>query len=157
MSAATDHESAHAPAPERDVESPSAHARAGARRSTSQRTALLEVLAGTEEFVTAQELHTALRDSGTSIGLATVYRTLSDLVTAGDVDTLRNPAGETLYRQCVQPAHHHHLVCRVCGRTEEVTAPGVERWARAVAEEYGFSDINHEVELFGVCGDCATR
>lgn len=125
------------------------------RRTTSQRTALLHVLAGTEEFVTAQDLHAALRDSGTSIGLATVYRTLSDLVAAGEVDTVRNPAGETLYRQCGVDAHHHHLVCRVCGRTEEVTNPGVERWARAVAEEYGFVDLGHEVELFGVCADCA--
>ena len=125
------------------------------RRNTSQRAAILQVLAGTEEFVTPQELHSALRESGTSIGLATVYRTLADLVAGGEVDSLRNPAGETLYRQCGQPAHHHHLVCRVCGRTEEVTAPGVERWARAVADEYGFVDINHEVELFGVCADCA--
>lgn len=125
------------------------------RRNTSQRAAILQVLAGTEEFVTAQELHSALRDSGTGIGLATVYRALSDMVTAGEVDTVRGPAGETLYRQCGESTHHHHLVCRICGRTEEVTAPGVERWARAVADEYGFVDINHEVELFGVCGDCA--
>jgi Fur family ferric uptake transcriptional regulator len=125
------------------------------RRNTSQRTAILQILAGTEEFVTAQELHSALRDSGTGIGLATVYRALSDMVAAGEVDTLRSPAGETLYRQCGESMHHHHLVCRICGRTEEVTAPGVERWARAVADEYGFVDINHEVELFGVCGDCA--
>ena len=125
------------------------------RRNTSQRAAILQILAGTEEFVTAQELHSALRDSGTGIGLATVYRALSDMVAAGEVDTLRSPAGETLYRQCGESMHHHHLVCRICGRTEEVTAPGVERWARAVADEYGFVDINHEVELFGVCGDCA--
>ncbi|HET8591779.1 MAG TPA: transcriptional repressor, partial [Nakamurella sp.] len=44
------------------------------RRNTSQRAAILQILAGTEEFVTAQELHSALRDSGTGIGLATVYR-----------------------------------------------------------------------------------
>jgi Fur family ferric uptake transcriptional regulator len=125
------------------------------RRNTSQRAAILQILAGTAEFVTAQELHSALRDSGTGIGLATVYRALSDMVAAGEVDTLRGPAGETLYRQCGESTHHHHLVCRICGRTEEVTAPGVERWARAVADEYGFVDINHEVELFGVCGDCA--
>ena len=128
---------------------------AAPRRNTNQRASILQVLAGTEEFVSAQDLHAALRESGTSIGLATVYRTLADLSSSGEVDTLRNPAGETLYRQCGQPTHHHHLVCRVCGRTEEVTNPGVERWARAVAEEYGFSDINHEVELFGVCADCA--
>ncbi len=128
---------------------------ATARRNTSQRAALLQELAGTEEFVTAQELHAALRHGGVRIGLATVYRTLAELASSGDIDTLRSPAGETLYRQCGQPEHHHHLVCRVCGRTEEVTAPGVERWARAVAEEFGYSDIGHEVELFGVCGACA--
>ena len=98
--------------------------------------ALRQVLAGTEEFVSAQELHTALRDSGTPVGLATVYRTLADLVAAGEVDTVRNPAGETLYRQCGEPAHHHHLVCRVCGRTEEVTSPGFETWARRVAQDW---------------------
>ena len=126
-----------------------------ARRQTNQRASILQVLAGTDEFVSAQELHGALRASGSSIGLATVYRALSDMAAAGDVDTLRNPHGEVLYRQCGESEHHHHLVCRICGRTEEVTAPGVERWAKAVADEFGFVDINHEIELFGVCAECA--
>lgn len=125
------------------------------RRATSQRASILQVLAGTDEFVSAQDLHGALRATGSGVGLATVYRALSEMAAAGDIDTLRNQVGEVLYRQCGEPAHHHHLVCRVCGRTEEVTAPGVERWARAVAEEYGYVDINHELELFGVCADCA--
>ena len=128
---------------------------AATRRQTSQRASILQVLAGTDEFVSAQELHGALRANGSGIGLATVYRALSDMAAVGDVDTLRNPNGEVVYRQCGESEHHHHLVCRVCGRTQEVTAPGVERWARAVAEEYGFVDINHEVELFGVCSSCA--
>ena len=76
---------------------------------------------------------------------------------AGELDTVRTQSGEVLYRQCDQPRHHHHLVCRVCGRTQEVEAPSVERWARAVAAEFGYSDINHEVELFGVCPACSAQ
>jgi Fur family ferric uptake transcriptional regulator len=128
---------------------------AAVRRHTNQRASILEVLAGTDEFVSAQDLHGALRSAGSSIGLATVYRALSDMATAGEVDTLRNQHGEIVYRRCGESQHHHHLVCRICGRTEEVTAPGVERWAKAVADEYGFVDINHEIELYGVCADCA--
>lgn len=127
------------------------------RRVTSQRAALAGVLAGTDEFATAQELHEALRAAGARVGLATVYRTLADLVASGDIDTLRSPAGETLYRRCGDAEHHHHLVCRVCGRTVEVTAPAVEHWAKSVARTYGFSDIDHEIELFGVCAACAER
>jgi Fur family ferric uptake transcriptional regulator len=125
------------------------------RRATSQRSALQAVLDGTDEFATAADLHESLRASGARVGLATVYRTLADLVAAGDIDSLRGPAGETLYRRCGDAEHHHHLVCRICGRTEEVTAPAVERWAKAVAKHYGFSDIDHEIELFGVCAACA--
>jgi Fur family ferric uptake transcriptional regulator len=124
------------------------------RRNTTQRAAILQVLAGTDEFVSAQDLHTALRSAGSTIGLATVYRALQDMSGGGDLDTVRNPSGEVLYRQCQQPAHHHHLVCRRCGRTQEIEAPSVEQWARTVAAQYGYSDINHELELFGVCADC---
>ena len=125
------------------------------RRNTTQRAAILQVLAGTDEFVSAQDLHSALRLSGSSIGLATVYRALQDMAGGGDLDTVRNQTGEVLYRQSVQPAHHHHLVCRQCGRTQEIEAPSVEKWARTIAEQYGYTDINHELELFGLCADCA--
>ncbi len=125
------------------------------RRNTAQRAEILRVLAGTGEFVSAQELHGALRSAGSTIGLATVYRALQDMAGGGDLDTVRNQSGEVLYRQCVQPRHHHHLVCRRCGRTQEIEAPQVERWARSVAAEHGYTDINHELELFGLCAACS--
>lgn len=127
------------------------------RRNTSQRAAVLAALAGTDEFVSAQALHATLRASGSGIGLATVYRALQDMATVGDLDTVRSDSGELLYRQCAEGGHHHHLVCRRCGRTQEVEAPGVERWARAVAAEHGYVDIDHELELFGICPTCAAE
>ena len=68
---------------------------------------------------------------------------------------LRTGDGETVYRACRTETHHHHLVCRVCGRTIEVAGPAVERWAEAVGREHGFSDVTHAVEVFGTCPDCA--
>lgn len=123
------------------------------RRNTNQRAEILQALTGTDEFISAQELHATLRAQGSGIGLATVYRAVQDLAGSGDLDTVRKGT-EVLYRQCADSQHHHHLVCRICGSTEEVEAPGVERWARAVAEEHGFTDLNHEIELFGVCPRC---
>ena len=63
---------------------------------------------------------------------------------------LRTDDGETVYRRC-GTSHHHHLVCRECGRTVEVEAPDVERWATAVAAQHGFADVAHTLEIFGVC------
>lgn len=125
------------------------------RRNTSQRAAILAALTGTDEFVSAQDLHGLLRGQGSGIGLATVYRALQEMAGAGDLDTVRRDSGEVLYRQCADTHHHHHLVCRQCGRTEEVESPGVERWATTVATEHGFVEINHELELFGICPVCA--
>ena len=125
--------------------------------SVAHRDGRMETLAGTGEFASAQELYASMRSSGSSVGLATVYRALQEMAGAGDLDTVRNQSGEVLYRQCAQPAHHHHLVCRDCGRTQEVKAPGVERWARTVGQEYGFVDLDHQVDLFGICADCASR
>jgi Fur family ferric uptake transcriptional regulator len=127
------------------------------RRNTTQRAAIMHVLAGTDEFQSAQDLHGALRAGGSTIGLATVYRALQEMAGGGDLDTVRTASGEVLYRQCAQPAHHHHLVCRQCGRTQEVEAPSVEQWARSVAAEYGYTDINHELELFGTCAQCSAE
>jgi len=106
-----------------------------------------------DDFRSAQEIHDLLRDSGAIVGLSTVYRTLQALADAGEVDMLRTEDGEAAYRRCSE-SHHHHLVCRSCGRTVEVEGPTVERWADAVAREHGFADVSHTLEIFGTCPSC---
>jgi Fur family ferric uptake transcriptional regulator len=124
-----------------------------AKRPTRQRLAVTQVLAETAEFRSAQDLHATMRDRGDGIGLTTVYRTLQSMVDAGEVDVLRTDDGEAVYRRC-STGHHHHLVCRHCGRTVEVDGPAVERWAQRVAEQNGFVDVSHTLEIFGTCGTC---
>lgn len=124
-------------------------------RATRQRTAVSAVLEQVDDFRSAQEIHALLRERRASVGLTTVYRTLQTLADNGEVDAIRTADGETVYRRCETERHHHHLVCRQCGRTVEVQGPAVERWADQVASEAGFTDVTHTVEVFGTCPACA--
>jgi len=122
-------------------------------RRTRQRTAVDAILAGREDFRTAQAIHDDLRHLGERVGLTTVYRTLQAMTEAGELDALRTADGETAYRRC-STGHHHHLVCRSCGRTVEVSGPAVEKWANAIAAEHRFRDVSHDLEIFGTCDAC---
>jgi Fur family ferric uptake transcriptional regulator len=123
------------------------------QRPTRQRRAVSAALGDFDEFRSAQEIHEVLRRRGEKVGLSTVYRTLQSMAGDGQVDVLRIDDGEARYRRCSR-GHHHHLVCRACGRTAEVEGPAVERWAQRVAADHGFSDVSHTLEVFGTCAQC---
>lgn len=124
-------------------------------RATRQKAAVDRALETIPDFVSAQELHARLQEEGERISLATVYRTLQQQLEDGQVDVLRREDGESVYRRCEARGHHHHLVCRLCWSTVEVTAPPVEAWAARIAAEHGFTEAEHTVEITGVCADCA--
>ena len=124
------------------------------QRQTKQRTAVADLLTDLDDFRSAQQIHDELRGRGASIGLTTVYRALQSLANAGEVDSITSDEGEAVYRKCSN-AHHHHLVCRQCGKTVEITGPTVERWADGVAATHGFTQVSHTMELFGLCAQCS--
>jgi len=124
---------------------------------TRQSTAIEDAMREADGFRTAQELFDVVRGSGQKVGLTTVYRHLNLLAEAGTVDVVHRADGEAQFRLCgtaLEPTgrdHHHHVVCRVCGRSEEVDGPEVEEWAERVAGAAGYTDISHTVEIFGRC------
>ncbi len=122
-------------------------------RNTRQRRAVTAILDDLDGFASAREIHDVLSRRGESVGLSTVYRTLQALVDAEELDALRADDGETRFRRC-STGHHHHLVCRQCGRTVEVEGPTVERWADSVAAAHGYADVSHTLEIFGTCSTC---
>ncbi|GAB3264146.1 Fur family transcriptional regulator [Kineosporia babensis] len=126
------------------------------RRETKQRVAVSAALDEVNEFVSAQQLHTILRDAGDGVGLATVYRTLQQLAEDGEVDVLKSTDNEAMYRRCSR-GHHHHLLCRSCRRTVEVESPSIEKWAQKVAAANGFADVDHVVEITGICAECQAK
>ena len=127
------------------------------QRMTKQRQAVLDELTRVSDFRSAQQIFEDLHSQGQRVGLATVYRSLQGLAEDGRVDTLRSTEGEVLYRSCASDHHHHHLVCRTCGFTEEIEQSQIESWVSAVAADHGFSDVEHSLELFGLCASCREK
>jgi Fur family transcriptional regulator, ferric uptake regulator len=123
-------------------------------RRTRQGVAVLNVVLGSDNFRSAQDIHAELRASGETVGLTTVYRHLALLTDEGQLDALQTADGELVYRRCHSEAHHHHVVCRRCGHGTEVALGDLERWAESTASALGYSDVTHTVEIFGVCADC---
>jgi Fur family transcriptional regulator, ferric uptake regulator len=141
-----------------DMAAPHVPRRGRAYRSTRQGDLVRAQLEAGDGFRSAQSVFSELRSQGETIGLSTVYRHLQTLADAGDADVLQTPEGEALYRLCGQAApHHHHLVCRACGRTQEIEGAAMERWAARIAQKHGFTDVDHTVELLGLCAACAAR
>jgi Fur family ferric uptake transcriptional regulator len=126
------------------------------QRATKQGGAVRDALRAAGGFRSAQDVYAELRAEGEAVGLSTVYRHLQALVDDGVVDVIHTADGEATYRYCGDPGpgHHHHLVCRQCGRTEEIEGRAIERWAGDVAREHGYTTVDHTVELFGLCPEC---
>ncbi|MDQ3784663.1 MAG: transcriptional repressor [Actinomycetota bacterium] len=125
------------------------------QRLTRQRTALLQLLQEADSFLSAQEMYDALRNKGLKVGLTTVYRNLQMMADMKEVDVVRREDGESIFRICNAGDHHHHLVCRSCGFTVELANDQLENWARALAKKHRFSNVTHDLELFGLCRRCS--
>lgn len=124
-----------------------------AGRQTVQKAAIRRALDERDGFVSAQQLHTALERGGDRVGLATVYRQLNALAGSGEADTI-TVDGELLYKACGTAAHHHHLVCERCGRSDEIDPPS-EEWIQSAAAARGYTVTRHVFEVFGLCPECA--
>lgn len=122
-------------------------------RRTAQRRSLLEFLLNARRCLSAQEIHAELARRGSPVSLATVYRTVARLVRAGALDVVLRADGEATY-VAGSAQHHHFLVCRVCGRADEIADPVVERWACEEAADRGFTEVSHALTVFGVCPEC---
>jgi Fur family ferric uptake transcriptional regulator len=125
----------------------------GVARSTKQRTEVIDALEHAATPVSAQDLFVRLRGGGASISLATVYRQLQRLADEGVADRITRDSGELSFRLC-GTGHHHHLVCRECGRTEEVRDCRLEHWASDIAAQHGFTGVEHRADFIGVCARC---
>ena len=123
------------------------------QRITRQRLAIIEALRSQINFKGAQEIHSLLLSSGETIGLSTVYRNLTDLFEARQVDMIIGSDGESLYRLCSND-HHHHLMCQGCGFAIEIVGEALEIWAKQVGLDHGFTDISHTLEISGICKSC---
>jgi Fur family ferric uptake transcriptional regulator len=120
------------------------------------RLAVIELLARQDCSVTAIEIDDQLRATGQAIGRASVYRTLEQLEELKLVHRLEMGRGMASYER-IEPSgeHHHHVVCKSCGRVEPFEDPGLERAIGRLEDRVGFEVSEHEVVLRGRCPRCA--
>jgi Fur family ferric uptake transcriptional regulator len=137
------------------AETTEALARAG-YRSGGARRAVIELLGRQDCCLSAQEIFDRLRADGRGIGIATVYRALDLLMAKGFVQRLDVGGGTARFEPVHKSGeHHHHLVCRDCGRVDSFEDDGLERALRLVEGRTGYSVAEHDVVLRGACADCS--
>jgi len=130
---------------------------AAGRKRGGARLALLELLAGQECALTAQEIEAALRvRSKRAVSRASVYRNLDELEALRLVQRVETGQAMVRYeRVCEQERHHHHLVCDDCGLVMPFSDAGLERAIETLSERVPLAVSEHEIVLHGSCRDCA--
>ncbi len=120
-------------------------------RVTDQRRAILKALSQSESPKSADETHAALPVD--TCDPVTAYRCLEQFEKAGVVERGVRENGTKVYCLGHGHGHHHHLTCRKCGRTERIDLCMGEEMEK-VAEGFGFTEVSHVMEAFGVCPSC---
>ena len=123
-------------------------------RVTRTRQAIGALVAARSGHFTAADL---LADAGAhdvKVGRATVFRTLDLLAEQGALERIDLPSGEHAYVACAPREHHHHVVCRKCGRSVEVVDSALQGAIARVGKQSGFVIESHRLELYGLCPEC---
>jgi Fur family ferric uptake transcriptional regulator len=127
---------------------------------TLPRVKILEVLetSASPRHMTAEDVYKALLERGEEIGLATVYRVLTQFVNAGLVERHHFEGGQAVF-ELNRGSHHDHIVCAQCGHVEEFYDETIEAHQRKIAERNGFSIRDHSLIIYGDCQrpDCPRR
>jgi Fe2+ or Zn2+ uptake regulation protein len=129
--------------------------RARGLRVTAQRIVINRVIHELYEHVTAEEVLDAVEDRLPGVSLPTVYATLELLEELGEVKRVAIPGGPALFDRRTAP--HHHMVCRSCGRAEDIDADVDLAAALRSAKRRGFASRDAQVLVTGECADCATE
>jgi Fur family transcriptional regulator, ferric uptake regulator len=121
---------------------------------TLPRLKILEILANADpHHMSAEDVYKTLLESGYDVGLATVYRVLTQFETAGLVIRHNFEGGHAIF-EIEQGEHHDHLVCEKCGRVDEFVDKAIEKRQEVIAEKAGFKMKDHNLTIYGVCKNC---
>lgn len=129
----------------------SADLRKAGLKATLPRLKILGILEGTHDrHMTAEDVYKSLLDADEEIGLATVYRVLTQFESAGLVIRHNFEGGRSVF-ELDMGAHHDHMVCVECGRVFEFMDNEIEKRQKQVATDNGFLMDDHALYIYGVC------
>jgi Fur family transcriptional regulator, ferric uptake regulator len=121
---------------------------------TLPRVKIMQILeTAPDRHMSAEDVYKALRDADEDVGLATVYRVLTQFETAGLVMRHHFEGGHSVFEMS-SDHHHDHIVCTKCGRVEEFMDDVIEERQKSVAKHHGFTVSDHSLYIYGLCKDC---
>ncbi len=122
---------------------------------TKERSAVLRAFLDSERHITAESLYRKMKDAGSSVGLATIYRTLNLFCESGLAEQRQFGDGQARYELVFNVKHHDHLICQECQRIIEFQNEEIETLQEKVAQKHNFKIFSHKLELYGLCSDCS--
>lgn len=126
-------------------------------KATLPRLKILEVFQNNEQrHLTAEDVYRILINDHSDIGMATVYRVLTQFEQAGLLSRSNFEPGKSIY-ELNEGEHHDHMVCLMCGQVQEFVDPAIEKRQHEIAKEYGFTLQEHSMAMYGLCKNCAPR
>ena len=126
-------------------------------KHTAQRETILQAFLEFEDHISVETLFEESRKIDPSIGIATVYRTVSIFKQCGLASEHLLPGGKKVIEKLLHKAHHDHLLCNLCGKLEEFQHPLIEKYQEEVARQENFTLKSHRMILYGICKDCDAK
>jgi len=124
---------------------------------TLPRVKILQIVESSQtKHLSAEDVYKALIEADEDVGLATVYRVLTQFESAGLVMRHHFEGGSSVF-ELTTIDHHDHIVCQTCGRVEEFYDDVIESQQEMVAKKYGFRITDHSMYLYGICKDCQAK
>ena len=121
---------------------------------TLPRVKILQILEGSAlKHLSAEDVYKALLEADEDVGLATVYRVLTQFESAGLVMRHHFEGGHSVF-ELTSVDHHDHIVCNTCGVVEEFYDDLIEEQQEKIAKKYGFKITDHNMYLYGICKKC---
>jgi len=123
-------------------------------KATLPRIKILQILESAEpRHMSAEDVYKVLLDAGEDVGLATVYRVLTQFETAGLVTRHNFEGGHSIF-ELNEGRHHDHILCVKCGRLDEFVDEVIEQRQHAIASEHGYTMTDHSLTIYGICEEC---
>lgn len=126
-------------------------------KATLPRVKILEILERSDvRHMSAEDIYKALLEEGEDVGIATIYRVLTQFESAGLIARHHFEGGISVF-ELNHGEHHDHILCIKCGKVEEFVDEVIEQRQRDIARKAGFSMTDHSLNIYGVCEDCKNK
>jgi Fur family ferric uptake transcriptional regulator len=119
-----------------------------------QREQILNAFIRLENYPTIDDLYGSIREKGSKIGLATVYRTMKVICDSGLARELNFGDGLRHFESTSRFQHNLYLICTECGKITGVTSPEIDRFQKRLSNKSNFTSIENTMKIFGICSDC---